>query len=236
MSWVLATALGALPLVSAHAASYGLAFDGFKVSVVDLDPADGIAAGYDVIGQTMAYSAILGDSEAGFSSSSSSASGNGFVPFEPFDQTASLRGASGRVRVAEDSFSLQATESGTLPTDVWLELVIRNVYELRPNTQLDVTGTWLAHNDSNPARQGVLLGTSTHQPEQNTLHQLFLTAPVDVSQPAHLSFSSGSVPSEANFALELYVRGGPNLIPETQTYVLMLVGLAALGVWVRRKR
>jgi hypothetical protein len=51
----------------------------------------------------------------------------------------------------------------------------------------------------------------------------------------HLSFFSGSVPSEAAFALEFYVRGSPILIPEPQTYVLMLLGLAAVGVWVRRK-
>jgi len=232
------------------ASSFEVRLRNLQILVTDLDANDGASAGFDVVQNGMTHAGILGPlGEPGstyFPYSESS-------PIAPTHLTASYQGATAQASVGQGLFpdiTIRIDDPTVQP--FYFELELNAGYELsvRPGTLLNVSAEWTGITTGAPGvATNYLLGTFnvTHiggtLDRGNTFDEGRLvsqtTTPVELHRLAAFSFSTGADP--ATFRISSFMNMArlplsPAPIPEPQSYALMLVGLAALGAVVRRRR
>jgi hypothetical protein len=233
---------------TAHGAEGSITVDNFRLTVVDLDPLDGIAAGYRLgMPSTLVWADV--DSPDDGPEDSDFKSFSGWVESQA---SASLTGGTARAEIGLDSFAVEGSAAPTAGRFFTAQTWRRDPsFTILPNTQLVFTANVSASIEGDPATDrvptSIFFGLGNSGPEFGFLGRYALELGIDdcaspnvcsrsVSDTLHVSVSTGAESWTGSYEFGLVTANVPAPIPEPQSALLMVVGLGLVGAIARRRR
>lgn len=244
---VLGAALGA---PRSEAATSGASITNFTITVVDLDPNDGITAGFT---GSNPFTRLF--TQATFFPLGPGVQDEQVVP----NWNPGLRSQSSFTQASADASTgpsfgwVSASGQSSEPSQIYTAQAEQfdNPFKILPNTRLTFTGDMAVSGAVDPCLGGASacqFGTSfvsfDLSPTDGSDESLHITLlrdfgggnPNSVSGVEHIDASFSTSADEWTGAISASAQTYISVVPEPETYALMLVGLAALGLLRDRRR